>query len=137
MFKSQKEVYKLRKQYPTGTKVKCIQMYDLFAVPSGTLGVVEFVDDIGQIHCKWNNGSSLALNVDEDRFEIVKEEDNCKCLKCEMLDRIPVFVVDFKPNTPFGSERGHWEDKFHCKKTGKEADKVVELIAESNCSNII
>ena len=43
-------------------------MDDPFAPPSGTVGEVMFVDDIGQIHVKWENGSSLALNVKLDSF---------------------------------------------------------------------
>lgn len=43
-------------------------MDDPFAPPSGTIGTVTWVDDIGQIHVKWENGSSLALNVKLDSF---------------------------------------------------------------------
>lgn len=38
---------------------------------SGLIGKVEYVDDIGQIHVQWENGSSLALNADIDKFEII------------------------------------------------------------------
>ena len=43
-------------------------MDDPQAPPSGTKGVVMFVDDIGQIHVKWETGSTLALNVKLDSF---------------------------------------------------------------------
>ena len=43
-------------------------MDDPFAVPTGTLGIVEHVDDEGQIHMNWSNGSSLALIPDIDTF---------------------------------------------------------------------
>ena len=42
----------LRKLYPVGCKVKLHFMDDPFAPPSGTVGEVMFVDDIGQIHVK-------------------------------------------------------------------------------------
>ena len=42
------------------------------APPSGTIGTVTCVDDIGTIHMMWNNGSSLGL-VPDDEFVIVKE----------------------------------------------------------------
>ncbi len=58
----------LRKMYPKGTRVELHHMDDPFAPPSGTKGTVMFVDDIGQIHVKWENGSSLALNVKLDSF---------------------------------------------------------------------
>ena len=37
-------------------------------MPSGLAGTVQFVDDIGQIHVQWENGRSLALNAETDRF---------------------------------------------------------------------
>lgn len=38
----------------------------------GLEGTVEDVDDIGQIHVKWDSGSRLALIVGADLFEIIK-----------------------------------------------------------------
>ena len=61
----------LRKMYPVGCKVELHFMDDPFAPPSGTVGEVMFVDDIGQIHVKWENGSSLALIPDVDSFSKV------------------------------------------------------------------
>ena len=61
------KIEQLRNMYPEGTKIKLNYMNDNYnPVPSGTLGVVEHVDDAGQIHVKWENGSSLALIYDED-----------------------------------------------------------------------
>ena len=61
----------LRKMYPKGTRVELHHMDDPFAPPSGTKGTVMFVDDIGQIHVKWENGSSLALIPNVDSFSKV------------------------------------------------------------------
>ena len=61
----------LRKMYPVGCKVELHFMDDVQAPPSGTVGEVIFVDDIGQIHVKWENGSSLALIPDVDSFSKV------------------------------------------------------------------
>ena len=66
-------VTNLRKAYLPGTKIKLIMMDDVQAPPSGTIGTVTCVDDIGNIHMKWSNGSSLCLVSDIDRFVIVKE----------------------------------------------------------------
>ena len=51
----------IRKMYPIGTKVELHHMDDPQAPPSGTVGEVIFVDDIGTIHVKWETGSSLGL----------------------------------------------------------------------------
>lgn len=61
----------IRKLYPIGTKVELHHMDDPQAPPSGTVGEVIFVDDIGQIHIQWENGSSLALIPDVDSFSKV------------------------------------------------------------------
>ncbi|MBR2507840.1 MAG: DUF4314 domain-containing protein [Bacilli bacterium] len=53
--------------YPTGTRVKLVEMNDIQAPPIGTLGTVMYVDDIGTIHIKWDNGSTLGAAYPEDR----------------------------------------------------------------------
>jgi len=44
-------------------------------VPGGTRGTVASVDDIGQIHMRWDNGRSLPLNTDEDSFRKLTEQE--------------------------------------------------------------
>ena len=61
----------LRRMYPVGCKVELHFMDDPQAPPSGTKGEVMFVDDIGQIHVKWETGSSLALIPSVDSFSKV------------------------------------------------------------------
>lgn len=65
---TQQELEQLRQQYPKGTRLKLIAMEDPQGVPEGTVGEVELVDDIGQIHMKWENGSGLALIPEVDKF---------------------------------------------------------------------
>lgn len=60
----------IKKLYPAGTIVELIEMDDLQAPPSGTVGEVKFVDDMGNIHVSWENGSSLALVPEADEFKI-------------------------------------------------------------------
>ena len=61
--------------YPKGTKIKLNSMQDDYPVPSGTKGIVDFIDDAGQIHVNWNNGSSLALIYGVDDFEVIKNKE--------------------------------------------------------------
>ena len=65
---TQQELEQLRQQYPKGTRLKLIAMEDPQGVPEGTVGEVEFIDDAGQIHMKWENGSCLALIPGVDGF---------------------------------------------------------------------
>lgn len=74
MFKTNEEVRNLRKRYPEGTKVRLVNMNDVQAPPANTEGEVRYVDDIGQIHVKWSNGSTLALIVGEDTFILTEEK---------------------------------------------------------------
>ena len=68
-------VKRLKERYPKGTKVRLLGMEDIQAPPVGTLGIVMFVDDIGTIHVRWENGSSLGLVWGEDSFEEVRSEN--------------------------------------------------------------
>lgn len=66
------EIKRLKEMYSVGTKIKLIRMDDHYSrLPKGCLGVVKGVDDIGQIHMIWENGSSLALISDIDEFEVI------------------------------------------------------------------
>ena len=64
----------IKKQYPAGTRIKLIEMNDPWnPVEPGTEGTVQLVDDIGQIHMKWDNGRTLALVPGQDEFEIINK----------------------------------------------------------------
>ena len=45
-----------------------------YPVPSGTIGEVTHVDDIGNIHVRWQNGSSLAIIPEVDSFRVAGTE---------------------------------------------------------------
>ncbi len=66
------KVTNIKKQYPKGTEIELINMVDPQPVPSGTHGIVEYIDDIGTIFIKWDNGSSLGLIADADKFKVIK-----------------------------------------------------------------
>lgn len=73
MFYDDAALKRLEERYPVGTRIRLISMSDPRPIPSGTCGVVEYIDDAGQIHMKWDNGRGLALVPDEDQFEKVEE----------------------------------------------------------------
>ena len=71
---SKKRIESIRKAFPIGTRVKCLNMKDdPRPVPPGTEGTVMSVDDIGTIHTHWDNGSSLGLVPDVDTFIIISK----------------------------------------------------------------
>lgn len=69
-----------------GHRIRCDYMYDVFDSTGkideaarrmkGVCGTVESVDDACQLHVKWDNGSSLALNPDVDEFVILEVKDS-------------------------------------------------------------
>lgn len=70
---NQDKIKEIKQKYPKGTRIMLNSMDDPHhPVPSGTLGTVETVDDIGTIHMKWDNGQSLGLIVGEDSFYVLK-----------------------------------------------------------------
>ena len=61
-FPSRAEVERLRQQYPKGTKICCDYMPDdPNPIEPGTVGKVMYVDDIGTLHCAFDNGRQLGL----------------------------------------------------------------------------
>ena len=72
---SREIIEKLKETYPVGTRVKLIQMEDIQAPPTGTLGTVYGVDAIGSILVKWDNGSMLNVIFRVDRIEKVSSKD--------------------------------------------------------------
>ena len=69
---TEREIQRLRQIYPSGTKIRLIEMDDPYShLKPGEIGTVMHIDDMGQIHMWWESGSNLALIPDVDRFEIV------------------------------------------------------------------
>lgn len=67
-FPTKETIKRLRQEYPPGTRIVLEAMNDPHAPPPGTKGTVVYVDDMGQIGMKWDNGSSLSLMPSLDSF---------------------------------------------------------------------
>ncbi len=61
----------IKNKYPIGTRIKLNYMDDPYAVPSGMLGTIDYIDDEGQIGVLWDDGRNLALIYGVDKFEVV------------------------------------------------------------------
>ena len=76
---TRQQVENLKERYPVGTRVVLRHMDDPYApVPPSTKGTVTYVDDMGQIGVKWDNGSSLSLVPSEDSFSKASEPEKTK-----------------------------------------------------------
>ena len=62
----------IKGQFPPGTRIRLNSMEDPYhPVSPGTEGEVDYVDDDGQIHMKWDNGRTLPLTPGEDSFTVI------------------------------------------------------------------
>lgn len=67
-FPGRETVEKIRKMYPTGSRVELIQMNDPYShLKPGDKGTVRLVDDMGTIFISWDNGSGLGIVYGVDR----------------------------------------------------------------------
>ena len=64
----QRKVAMTRLNYPPGTRLELISMDDPQAIPPGSRGTVDHVDDMGTIHMRWDSGRSLGIVPGEDSF---------------------------------------------------------------------
>ena len=71
MIPSEKELDRIRRDYPVGTLIELLSMTDEQAPPVGTLGEVTGVDDAGDLLMRWATGSRLKIIISEDRFRKV------------------------------------------------------------------
>ena len=74
-FMPEKEVLKLKQEYPPGTRIVLNHMDDKWAVPPGTRGTIVHIDDGGHIHMKWDNGRSLSIVPEADDFRKLTEQE--------------------------------------------------------------
>ena len=79
-FMPEKEVLKLKQEFPPGTRILLNQMNDTymdgkFAVQSGIRGTVDHIDDGGALHMRWDNGRSLPLMPEADDFRKLTEHE--------------------------------------------------------------
>lgn len=82
----------LKDMYPKGTRVLLVEMGDdPRPIEPNTRGTVDVVDDIGTVHCTFDNGRHLGLVYGEDHFrkltqEEIEEENNAICVEESMED---------------------------------------------------
>ena len=76
MFPSREFVDSIKARYPEGTRI-CLDYMgdDPRPIPPGTRGTVLHVDDIGTVHCNFDNGRQLGLVPGEDSFHKIKDKD--------------------------------------------------------------
>lgn len=86
----------IKEQYPPGTRIRLNSMNDPYApITPGTEGIVDLVDDAGQLHMKWDNGRTLAIIPGEDSFTVLPP-------KLETLKLYMPLTADFYEPNEYG-----------------------------------
>ena len=71
-----RQAQRYKEAYPPGTRIMLLGMEnDPNPVESGTRGTVRVVDDIGTLHCDFDNGRSLGVVPGEDSFRKLTDEE--------------------------------------------------------------
>ena len=84
----------LKKVYPTGTRIVLNSMgNDPRPIESGTRGTVAVVDDIGTVHCEFDNGRRLGLIEGEDDFRALTEQELNEEENAQGEDNSPVLTM--------------------------------------------
>ena len=115
-FPSKATIEHLRSMYKEGTRVQLEYMDDVQAPPKGTKGTVQFVDDIGSVHVKWDNGSTLALTYGADSAWILATVTT-KCAGAEHVWDSREDALEF-----------FFEGMLECE--GSEADRYARIYAK-------
>ena len=84
----------LKKAYPSGTRIVLNSMgNDPRPVESGTRGTVAVVDDIGTVHCKFDNGRRLGFIEGEDDFRALTAQELAEEENAQGEDNSPVSTM--------------------------------------------
>ena len=92
--RQKREAEYLKKAYPRGTRIVLNSMgNDPRPIKSGMRGTVEAVDDIGTVHCEFDNGRSLGLIEGEDDFRALTEQEQTEEENTRGEDNSPVLTM--------------------------------------------
>lgn len=84
----------LKKAYPPGTRIVLNSMGDdPRPIQSGMRGMVETVDDIGTVHCEFDNGRNLGLIDGEDDFRALTAQELAEEETAQGEDNSPVLTM--------------------------------------------
>ena len=63
----------LKKMFQPGDRIEVIELIDMLTVPKGTRGTIQGVDSNGNVLMKWDNGATLPLFPDKDKYIRISE----------------------------------------------------------------
>lgn len=120
----------LEEKYYIGQQIKLEHMEGEPQMRAGLKGKITKIDDFGQIHVNWENGSQLALNVDLDSFEAMSELNLSFVGKLQYLG----FNGEISEEILFNTEKELIEE---IRKMDKYGEKASLIIYEDSNGNTI
>ena len=103
---TRKEIERINAEYPLGSHVILIEMKGEPQMPYGLKGTVMSIDDIGQLHVNWENGSTLAL-TEEDSFTKI---EMVKVIVCRPGEKATLEEIDDSLESMQSVVGGHIEE---------------------------
>jgi hypothetical protein len=110
-------VEKIKKEYPSGTRVELISMNDPYRqFDAGLKGTVSCVDDTGTIHVDWDNGCCLGVVYGED--------------SCRKLDAVTVACYGKTEKWDSRKEAADFYLKAIAGSEGSECERYTKIYTE-------
>lgn len=147
-----------KEQYPPGTRIMLLQMGDdPRPIESNTRGTVRVVDDVGTLHCDFDNGRQLGVVPGEDSFCKLTNEE----LAEEQMEKLPQINGDLTafctdagesfmgystahrwngwecplfPKSSADEIQQHYSSEYCSMKYDEETDRYVAEYPQENCS---
>lgn len=139
MFIKEKDLKKLRCDYPKGTRIVLLEMFqddtpgclkEPHPIAPGTRGAVYHIDDAGQLHMKWDNGRTLSLIFDKDKFRKLTEEE----LRAERVEAFSKFEARINEIIKDADSLSiHISPDFQCDQTGGFPTSLVVCWEKGLC----
>lgn len=59
----------INRRFQKGDRLEIVEMIDMLSVPKGTRGTVQGVDRHGNVLMLWDNGSTLPIFPEKDKYK--------------------------------------------------------------------
>jgi hypothetical protein len=116
-FPPREVVDRVKKEFPSGTRVELIELNDPYRhFDAGLKGTVSCVDDTGTIHVNWDNGSCLGIVYGED--------------SCRKLDTVTVTCYGKTESWDSRKEAGEFYLKAIAGSEGSECERYTRIYKE-------
>ena len=76
---NREQLESLRKQFPQGTRIQCVENRDGAPIPTGETGTLEHIDEMGLFHCDLDDGRRFIAAIGEGCFQVIppKQPEQC------------------------------------------------------------